>query len=65
MTKAFLLGKLPFAVRGLAVRGRRLNVTMKGAGTAATLVFNGKPCDGFLPYAAFDRAVNTLEIQVR
>lgn len=56
---------LPFAVRGLAVRGRRLNVTMKGAGTAATLVFNGKPCDGFLPYAAFDRAVNTLEIQVR
>lgn len=56
---------LPFAVRDLAVRGRRLNVTMTGSGSRATMTFNGKACDGLVPYAAFDRDVNTLEITVR
>ena len=55
----------PFSVRDLVVRGKKFNVLMKGRGTTAEMVFNGRPVDGFVPYAAFDRAENTLEINVR
>ena len=54
----------PFSVRDLVVRGKKLNVTMTGAGTNATMIFNGMPCDGEIPYSAFDRDVNTLEIEM-
>lgn len=55
----------PFAVRDLEVRGRKLNVRMGGSGTSATMTFNGKPCEGFVPYDAFDRDVNEIEIAVK
>lgn len=55
----------PFSVRDLTVRGKKLTVTMKGWGSNATMTFNGRPCDGFVPYSAFDRDVNILEVEVR
>lgn len=55
----------PFSVRDLTVRGKKLTVTMKGRGSNATMTFNGRPCDGFVPYSAFDRDVNILEVEVR
>lgn len=55
----------PFSVRDLTVRGKKLNVRMSGTGTDWTMTFNGKPCDGFVPYAALERDVNTIEINVR
>lgn len=55
----------PFAVRDLLVRGRKLNVKMSGTGTHGTMTFNGNACTGFVPYAAFDRPVNTLAIELK
>ena len=55
----------PFSVRDLSVRGKKLNVTMKGCGTNWTMKFNGRPCNGFVPYAAFDRDSNSIEIEVK
>ena len=55
----------PFAVRDLEVRGKKLSVRMGGTGADWTMTFNGKPCDGFVPYDAFDRDVNEIEIAVR
>ena len=43
----------PFAVRNLTVRGKRLDVVLRGRGTSATATLNGVATDaGFVPWSA-------------
>ena len=57
---------VPFAVRGLTLRGGTLDVEMTGAGSKAACTFNGAPLAGdVIPWTAFKPGRNVLKIQVR
>ena len=53
----------PFAVRGLAFRGKALDIEMSGIGTNARFSLNGEPLDGdFIPWAKLCERRNLLSI---
>ena len=55
----------PFAVRGLALRGKTLDIVMTGIGSHAALEFNGGTVEGaFIPWDRFTGGRNTLRIVV-
>ena len=55
----------PFAVRGLAFRGKTLDVEMSGVGANASLTLNGEPLAvGFLPWAKLREGRNLLAIRL-
>lgn len=56
---------MPFAVRGLTVRGKTLDVKMSGTGARASYLLNGQTlADGFVPWSALKRERNTLKIEM-
>lgn len=55
----------PFAVRGLALRGRTLDVEMSGTGTDASFSLNGEPLDGgFIAWEKLREGRNLLGIKL-
>ncbi len=53
----------PFAVRGLSLRGRTLDIEMSGAGPSARFALDGKTLpDGFIPWAKLRHGRNLLSI---
>lgn len=55
----------PFAVRGLTLRGKTLDVEMSGIGMNARFSLNGEPLDGdFIPWAKLCEGRNLLTIAV-
>ncbi len=57
---------LPFAVRGLSLRGKTLDVEMQGSGSVADFTLNGKPLkDGFVPWSSFKPGRNILKINIQ
>ena len=55
----------PFAVRGLAFRGKALDIEMSGMGTNARFSLNGEPLDGgFIPWAKLCEGRNRLVISL-
>lgn len=56
---------MPFAVRGLTVRGKTLDVEMSGTGARASYFLDGQTlADGFVPWSALKRERNTLKIEM-
>lgn len=56
----------PFAVRGLQLRGKTLDVEMSGIGTNASYSLNGAALDGgFIPWNCLKHSSNTLKIKMQ
>ena len=56
----------PFAVRGLSLRGRALDVEMSGAGTEALYSLNGNALDNcFIPWNRLKPGSNIVKIEMR
>ena len=56
----------PFAVRGLSLRGRTLDVEMSGAGTGALYSLNGNALDNcFIPWNRLKPGPNIVKIKMR
>ena len=56
----------PFAVRGLSLRGRTLDVEMSGAGTGALYSLNGNALDNcFIPWNRLKPGSNIVKIKMR